>query len=64
MITSGDCRKILLSTTSQKWWNVDQVDRKHAKWRDAMEHIGARLDLVVCYSSDNAGCVLVSSVQN
>ena len=33
------------------------------KWQDAMEHIGAGLNLVVCYSSDNAGCVSVNSVQ-
>ena len=27
-ITSGHYRKILLSTTSQNWWNVDQVAHK------------------------------------
>ena len=27
-ITSGHCRKILLPTNSQNWWNVDQVAHK------------------------------------
>ena len=32
-LTSGHCRKILLPTTSQNWWNVDQVAHKlHNVW--------------------------------
>ena len=27
-LTSGHCRKLLLPTTSQNWWNVDQVAHK------------------------------------
>ena len=37
---------------------------KHAEWWDAMKHIEAGLNLVACYSSDNAGCVSVNSAQN
>ena len=28
VITSGHCRKIMLPTASQNWWNVDQVAHK------------------------------------
>ena len=37
---------------------------EHAGWWDAVEHIGAGLNVVVCYSRDNAGCVSVNSAQN